>query len=309
MRKMYTFTLDTLQIFFPWDDDLYTYLKNKGFASKNGFKALPLIYTDNCERTTGKQELPRNYLIEPEKFNKTAQELGWKPFGINGKKYSIPAEKPRLNVFLTDDNTLKFEIVPTVDGKEQYHLEYSVMSAFGKGYKNWSMVYFRFDEFEAFVEKLRQEGVKAPSIRKMIEYEDKQAQREGLYYVRINILEYCFNIGEFKYAEEYIRNAGYSDQIPSLVYNSRDPKHRELMEPFMMLSIVSTGEQGFWDRPPQVVSKIVQPKYTTTGGRNRRVKGVLDPSKRGNYFVVDASDLLSGWECILAAHSCQRKLI
>lgn len=52
------YVLNTLQIFFPWDDALYTYLKSRGLGSvKGGRKALPLVYTDNCEVTVGKKEL------------------------------------------------------------------------------------------------------------------------------------------------------------------------------------------------------------------------------------------------------------
>jgi len=40
-----SFVLDSLQIFFPWDDDLYTILKKGGFGT-GGFKwkALPFSY-------------------------------------------------------------------------------------------------------------------------------------------------------------------------------------------------------------------------------------------------------------------------
>lgn len=38
-----SYVLDTLQIYFAWDDDLYTYLKERGFG-QSGFqrKTLPL---------------------------------------------------------------------------------------------------------------------------------------------------------------------------------------------------------------------------------------------------------------------------
>jgi len=50
MKILGRYVLDTLQIFFPWDDDLYTYFKEHGLGSSGlGSKKLPLIYTDNCE--------------------------------------------------------------------------------------------------------------------------------------------------------------------------------------------------------------------------------------------------------------------
>ncbi|MFX0070689.1 MAG: hypothetical protein ACFFAO_06325, partial [Candidatus Hermodarchaeota archaeon] len=61
------YILDTLQIYFPWDDDLYGYMKENGFG-KGKVKALPLIYTDNCESTERKNKTRRKYIITPDKF-------------------------------------------------------------------------------------------------------------------------------------------------------------------------------------------------------------------------------------------------
>ena len=311
MKGLFSFVLDTLQIYFPWDDDLYTYLKNRGFASKPDFKALPLVYTDDCESTTGKPEIPRNYVIDPEKFDMTPEQLGWKVCNEKGKKYVIPAEKILLEAYLKYEYELVFSIVPTKDGREQYHLEYSVMSAFGKGYANWCTFYFKKAEFESFITKLKEIGLK-PSERVLKSgYEGRQRQREEFNFVELPVKEYCFNIGGFRLAEAYLRNAGYHLPIPGLFYDSTDPNHAKLMEPFIKFGILTTGPQGFWHRPPQVVMKISQPKFITEGGRKRRVKGVIDESKRGNYFIVSAPELLSGWEKALDlwTNSRQSKLI
>jgi len=92
---------------------------------------------------------------------------------------------------------------------------------------------------------------------------------------------------------------------------TQNPSHRELMEPFIKFGILTTGTQGFWQRPPQVVMKISQPKFITTGGRKRRIKGVIDESKKGNYFTVGASELLSAWQRVLNlwGNDLQSKLI
>ncbi|MCX8181650.1 MAG: hypothetical protein N3D12_00875 [Candidatus Methanomethyliaceae archaeon] len=295
MKKLSSFVLDTLQIYFPWDDDLYTYLKNRGFASKLEFKALPLIYTDDCESTTRKHEIPRNYVIDPEKFNTTPEQLGWKRCNEKGKKYTIPAEKILLDAHINENYEIVFTVVPTSNNREQYHLEYSVMSAFGKGYANWCTFYFKKSEFESFMSEIGKIGIKPWEGIMKSGYESKQRQREEFNFVELPVREYCFNIGEFKLAEAYLRNSGYVQQIPGLFYDSRNLRHRELMEPFIKFGILTTGEQGFWQRPPQVVMKISQPKFITTGGRKRRVKGVIDENKRGNYFIVDASELISAW--------------
>ena len=311
MNNEFTFVLDTLQIYFPWDDDLYTYLKNRGFASKPDYKALPLIYTDDCESTTGLKEIPRNYVIDPEKFDMTPEQLGWKRVNQKGKKYVIPAEKIILKSYLRDSNDLVFEVVPERGGKAEYHLEYSVMSAFGKGYANWCTFYFKKSEFEAFVSNLKGLGI-MPSERVMKSgYESKQRQREEFNFLELPVKEYCFNLKGFRLAEKYLRKAGYNGNIPSLFFDSQNPEHLELMEPFIKFGILTTGTQGFWERPPQVVMKISQHKFITSGGRKRRVKGVISESKKGNYFVVDAPDLLKAWERVLEIRriSKQSKLI
>ena len=64
-----SYMLDTLQIYFSWDDDLYTYFKERGLGQSGMLsKKLPLIYTDNCESTTGVHERKRKYIISPEYF-------------------------------------------------------------------------------------------------------------------------------------------------------------------------------------------------------------------------------------------------
>ena len=64
MKVLGRYVLDTLQIFFPWDDDLYTYFKEHGLGSSGlGSKKLPLVYTDNCESTGGIPERKRNNVI------------------------------------------------------------------------------------------------------------------------------------------------------------------------------------------------------------------------------------------------------
>ena len=66
------YILDTLQIYFSWDDDLYTELKEHGFGTGD-FKVLPLVYSDNTEATIGKKDKRRKFVIRPELFGKTYQ--------------------------------------------------------------------------------------------------------------------------------------------------------------------------------------------------------------------------------------------
>jgi len=41
MKQLGRFVLDTLQLFFPWDDDFYTYASRNGFG-KGGFGGKPI---------------------------------------------------------------------------------------------------------------------------------------------------------------------------------------------------------------------------------------------------------------------------
>src|SRR2546428_14152954 len=79
MAEVGRYTLDTLQIFFPWYDDLYTYFKERGLGSAGlGSKKLPLVSTDNCESTAGLKVRKRKYVIDPRFFGRIPEELGWK---------------------------------------------------------------------------------------------------------------------------------------------------------------------------------------------------------------------------------------
>src|SRR5439155_23190398 len=140
MKILGRYVLDTLQIFFPWDDDLYTYFKEHGLGSSGlGSKKLPLIYTDNCESTEGIRERRRNNVIAPRLFGSTYEELGWKDTGLETKPF-IPAEKPEMELAVEESHDIpliQLNIAPSTNGVEQYHLEYSSMSEFGRIYKNW----------------------------------------------------------------------------------------------------------------------------------------------------------------------------
>ena len=147
MAELGRYTLDTLQIFFPWDDDLYTYFKEHGLGSSGlGSKKLPLVYTDNCENTAGLKERKRKYVIDPKFFGTTPEALGWKRTQRE-TELIIPAEKPEMGIANThsgDDNFLSLSLITRIGGVEQYHLEYSSMSEFGRIYKNWATFYLPF---------------------------------------------------------------------------------------------------------------------------------------------------------------------
>jgi hypothetical protein len=101
MAEIGRYTLDTLQIFFSWDDDLYTYFKERGLGSAGlESKKLPLVYTDNCESTAGLKERKRKYVIDPRFFGMTPEALGWKRTQ-HTTEFVIPAEKPEMRIAAT----------------------------------------------------------------------------------------------------------------------------------------------------------------------------------------------------------------
>lgn len=202
-----SYVLDTLQIYFAWDDDLYTHLKNRGFG-KSGFqrKTLPIIYSDNCQSTTGVQARTRKYVISPRYFGRSYEQLGWKQTDKETEPV-IPSEKPKITISLINNKWLKFRICPQVDGKEQYHLEYSTMAAFGRLYTNWAISMLTTSDFKDLLRRLRDIlQVSATSFADVqIQKESKQAQRELMHFVEVPIESYKFSIGEFSYANNFWR--------------------------------------------------------------------------------------------------------
>src|SRR6266571_6120171 len=219
------YVLDTLQIFFPWDDDLYTYFKERGLGSSGlGSKKLPLIYTDNCESTGGIPERKRNNVIAPKFFGLTYEELGWKDTGRETRPI-IPAEKPVMEVVLTESPSVplvQLNIVPSINGVEQYHLEYSSMSEFGRIYKNWATFYLPFDSAKELSNKLS--SYSDERIQAEFFEETKQAQREKFRYVSVRVRKYGFSYSGFDYAKRYFETNGVHILLPSLVYDSADPR-------------------------------------------------------------------------------------
>jgi hypothetical protein len=287
-----SYTLDTLQIYFAWDDDLYTYLKNGGFG-QSGFKqkTLPIIYSDNCESTTGVQERRRKYVINPKYFGKTYEELGWKQTDRETEPI-IPSEKPKITISLINEEILEFRINPEVNGKEQYHLEYSTMAAFGRLYTNWAIPVLRINDFKDLISRLH-ELLSIPTnnfIDATIYMEEKQAQRERMFFVKVPINSYKFSIGEFQHAKDFLLMNGFKGKIPSLVFKN-ETQYLEKMEPVLKVGFVhTTEEQGFEVRKPQIALKVAQDKITMSlRGKRTKVKGIITLDEiYENYFKVPA---------------------
>ncbi len=294
MRVLGNYILDTLQIFFPWDDDLYTYFKEHGLGSSGlGSKKLPLIYTDNCESTGGIRERKRNNVIAPKFFGLTYEELGWKDTGRETQPI-IPAEKPEMEVVLTESPNVplvQLNIVPSISGVEQYHMEYSSMSEFGRTYKNWATFYLPFDSAKELSNKLS--SYSDEKIQAEFSEETKQAQREKFRYLSVGVRKYVFSYSGFDYTKRYFEANGVHGPLPSLVYDSTDPVSRQLMDPLLKIGVIETKtSEGFEKRKAQVALKLSQPKFTVTKrGVRGRVKGRiiegLDPS---NSVTVEAAD-------------------
>jgi hypothetical protein len=276
MKVLGSYVLDTLQIFFPWDDDLYTYFKEHGLGSSGlGSQKLPLIYTDNCESTGGISERRRNNVIAPRFFGSTYEELGWKDTGLETKPI-IPAEKPEVEIAVdesSDGPVVHLNIVPRTNGVEQYHLEYSSMSTFGRIYKNWATFYLPFASAKDLSGKLsRYVDEKIP-----LEFleETKQAQRERFQYLSIGVQKYAFSYSGLDYARRYFKLNGVQGLLPNLIYDYSDPVSRELMDPLLKIGVIETKtSEGFEKRRAQVALKLSQPKFSETKrGVRGRAKG------------------------------------
>lgn len=261
-----------------------------------GSKKLPLIYTDNCESTTEVPERRRKYVISPECFDKTYEKLGWKPTDRKTEPI-IPSEKPRIAVSLIDSGKyLEFRIIPRAEGKEEYHLEYSSMSAFGKLYTNWSIIVLTIKDFHNLLDRLEPLVPHAYTsfVDVPVYQEKKQAQRERFIYVAVPIKSYKYSIGEFLYARKFFELNGIAGVLPSLVFQD-DPTYREVIDPILKVGFVHTTEEdGFESRKPQCAMKVAQPKITITKrGKRGKMKGkIILSEKYENYFVVPAREFL-----------------
>jgi hypothetical protein len=307
MQVLGRYILDTLQIFFPWDDDLYTYFKEHGLGS-SGQKSekLPLIYTDNCESTGGIPERKRNNVIAPKLFGSTYEELKWKDTGHETKPI-IPAEKPEIEVDLHESNgspSIELKVIPTTNGVEQYHLEYSSMSAYGRTYKNWATFYIPIAQAQELASKLR--PYEDQRIDTEFAEESKQAQREKFRYLSVGVRRYQFSYSGFCYAKQYFGVNGVQGSLPSLFYDSSDPISRELMDPLLKIGVIETkGAEGFETRKPQIAMKLSQPKYSTTrrGVRGRAKGRIVENLGPANYILVDATDFATKLSMVCADHS------
>jgi hypothetical protein len=294
MAEVGRYTLDTLQIFFPWDDDLYTYFKERGLGSAGlGSKKLPLVYTDNCESTAGLKERKRKYVIDPKFFGMTPEALGWKPT-LHETEFVIPAEKPELGIATThlgDTDFLSLSIITRIGGSEQYHLEYSSMSEFGRIYKNWATFYVPFRQAKDLADRLSH--FSNTSMEAQFLEESKQAQREKFIYLSVGVQKYNFSYSALDYAKRFFEMNGVSGSLPSLMYEDSDDVSRELMDPLLKIGVIQTkSAEGFEERKPQVAIKLSQPKMTTTKrGMRGRAKGrIVENGDSANFIIVDVTD-------------------
>lgn len=256
-----------------------------------GKKVFPLIYSDNCESTAGVSERPRKCVINVSDFGRTYQELGW---GNTGKSSQpiIPVEKPTITVSLTQKDNLIFKMNPKHDGKEQYHIEYSRQSAFGKDYINWAIPVLTLKDFRDLTRRLQEKlSLTSPGMFDIQIFEEKKSDyRERIFYAKVPIFSYKFSIGEFAYARDYFKANGVSGILPSLVFKN-EPKYLEKLNPLLKLEfIATTKEDGFEERKPQIALKVAQPKITNSlrgvPGKSKGMIEELEPYE--NYFVVSA---------------------
>src|SRR5437762_8448263 len=109
---------------------------------------------------------------------------------------------------------------------EQYHLEYSSMSEFGRIYKNWATFYLPFDSAKELSNKLS--PYFDDKIQAEFSEETKQAQREKFRYLSIGVRKYLFSYSGFDYAKRYFEANVVHDPLPNLVYDLTVPISRQM---------------------------------------------------------------------------------
>jgi hypothetical protein len=182
-------------------------------------------------------------------------------------------------------------IVPRTNGVEQYHLEYSSMSTFGRIYKNWPTFYLPFDSATDLSRKLN--AYVDEKLQLEFSEETKQAQREKFLYLSIGVRKYGFSYSGFDYATRYFELNGVQGPLPSLAYDSADPVSRQLMDPLLKIGVIETKtSEGFEKRKAQVALKLSQPKFSVTkrGVRGRAKGRILESPDCSNFVVTEAAD-------------------
>ena len=164
------------------------------------------------------------------------------------------------------------------------------MSAFGRGYTNWSIIVLTMKDFHNLLSRLKTFLPETPRgfIDVPIHVERKQAQRERLVLVEVPIKSHKFSMGQFLYMRKYFELNGVTGKLPSLVFKD-EPSCRQLMDPILKVGFIhATEDQCFEVRKPQCAMKIAQPKVTTTKhGVKGKVKGKIVVSEKDeNYFAV-----------------------
>src|SRR5947208_4732640 len=199
-----------------------------------------------------------------------------------------------MEVVLTESPSVplvQLNIVPSINGVEQYHLEYSSMSEFGRTYKNWATFYLPFDSAKELSDNLG--SYSDEKIQAEFSEETKQAQREKFRYLSVGVHKYVFSYSGFNYARRYFEANGVHGLLPSLVYDSTDPVSRELMDPLLKIGIIETKtSEGFEKRRAQVAMKLSQPKFSVTkrGVRGRSKGRILESPDNSNFVVIEATD-------------------
>jgi len=288
MKKLGNYVLDSLQIFFPWDDDFYTYMKEKSMGTKGPMKkAIPVIYSDNTKSTVGKDEAQRRCILNPKLFGTTCSAVGWTETK-NKSQPIIPSEKPEMEILLNNKDII-IKAIPKVNGKNEYHLEYSNMSSFGPIYSNWVAFYLPFIEFQKLAKNILKQDIKC-SLDLPLQVEEQQAQREEMDFIEIPVKYHEFSLSEFEYAKDYLKLNGFNGKkIASLVFDSNNTHHKEILEPIAKIGILhTTGEEGFDKRKPQFVIKISQSKKSICK-RNKSVKakGIIENAHNENKIILD----------------------
>src|SRR5439155_21669276 len=115
---------------------------------------------------------------------------------------------------------VQLNIVPRTSGIDQYHIEYSSMSEFGRIYKNWATFYLTVDSAKYLSRKL----ITYVDEKMPLEFleETKQAEQERFQYLSIGVRKYVFSYFGFDYARRYFELNGVQGALPNLVFDSTD---------------------------------------------------------------------------------------
>ncbi len=170
------YLLESLQIYFPASLELQKELIKHGYKVPKP-TPIPIVYANSKGWISDPPPITIERLIDPARYGKTPEELGWLPTPpLRGKQaFKLPYEESYLVVEVKDG-----EVLLSIKVKK-YHIERpSIRGVNPEKWKNWVGLYLSIDDLMAIADELH---ALAPSGGEFYVAHERLPGPEDTYYV------------------------------------------------------------------------------------------------------------------------------